>query len=542
VINSFNTAAPADYVNRSFVVPYEAAFPATPVVVEEYHTPGKNAQTDLEGMVRTARMSSLLLGVSFFEFQVRYDKGGSEMEFGMFGLGDYSVNNFDYFGGDFHSWCLTAVEDKRFGKVPSLVAAAYGGRAPNYQKLCSPDPDKVELNQDGFQQIASQGPASIEKFASRLLQHMGGEALDAQGLIVFAEGLEHGISFVQLLERLKALSGVSWNTDARKCVADRLATLEALGEAIGSACSQSFFNCSTEVPTECNASVWEKADYIFTKYYEVVGGDPLTNCYFNGSAIFAGKEYVGRKCGAQCCSYTGSQPILPTQPPTLPPIFRTASAPQHTGNPAPPPAVIGDCSFQVQPVVPYFWDESCMQRGGVGCMADGKHLACRYCGQQGFPQCPGPDGKVFVSTSTAPVMPKLRSVHAGDCSFQREPEIEYFWDVSCKDKGGVGCMADGKHIECRYCGGRFGKCPGEQSPKENGEENEGKPSEPSKAPPAPLSEDARGECSFLRPPPGNKYFWDESCSPHGGIGCNADGKHMECRFCDREGMPRCPST
>eukprot|EP00933_Yihiella_yeosuensis_P068717 TRINITY_DN7467_c0_g1_i1.p1 TRINITY_DN7467_c0_g1~~TRINITY_DN7467_c0_g1_i1.p1 ORF type:complete len:318 (+),score=44.30 TRINITY_DN7467_c0_g1_i1:483-1436(+) len=51
-------------------------------------------------------------------------------------------------------------------------------------------------------------------------------------------------------------------------------------------------------------------------------------------------------------------------------------------------------------------------------------------------------------------------------------------------------------------------------------------------------------CSF----PGtvtHKNFWDPSCvgaRGHASIGCNADGKHVECRFCGDEGQPVCPGS
>jgi len=534
-INSFNTAAPAQWVKREFVDKYQHAFTSIPVVIEEYNSPGQDTGEDLAEIMKTARSSDLLLGVSFFEFQKRYDKGGTEMAFGMFGLGNYSINEFDYFGGKFHSWCLAPVKTK-FGAVPDSVADAYGGKRPDYAKLCAPDPSKVALNQTGFEQIASQGASSIDTFVSRVVAHLGGQVEDPSQLRSLASSVGHEFLYADLLGHIKNASWVSWNPSARKCVADRLATLEVLGQAIGDACNGiTAFNCSDAIPAECNGSIWAKADFIFTAFYEEKGGDPLQNCYFSGSAVLADKDYVGRKCGAKCCSYIGSIPMLPTQPPTLPPIFGTAAPTAEPKSPAPSPAMAGDCSFGDQPAVQYFWDESCLPSGGAGCMADGKHMSCRYCGRQGFPDCPGSDAKVKPATAPVVAAPAHSMADTNNCSFAEEPPegIQYFWDTSCQDEGGVGCMADGKHMNCRFCGhDRFPPCDGSKKAV-------GNPDDSALATKAP--ERGTGNCSFAREP-SRGYFWDESCKAQGGIGCKADGAHLECRFCGVEGTPKCPTA
>merc|ERR1719410_340801 len=46
--------------------------------------------------------------------------------------------------------------------------------------------------------------------------------------------------------------------------------------------------------------------------------------------------------------------------------------------------------------------------------------------------------------------------------------------------------------------------------------------------------DAVNQCEFDVVPKA-PYTWDESCAILGGVpGCNADGKHLQCRFCDAE--------
>merc|ERR1712012_1250071 len=65
---------------------------------------------DLDGIMEIVTdRSTLLLGISFFEFQIRYDKGGGEMSFGMFGLGAVPISSTNIKTRSYTSWCLTPV-------------------------------------------------------------------------------------------------------------------------------------------------------------------------------------------------------------------------------------------------------------------------------------------------------------------------------------------------------------------------------------------------------------------------------------------------
>jgi len=464
-INSFNTAAPAKYVRTDFVAPYEEYFTATPVVIMEYHTPFWNAYKDLSGIFAVAQNSSLLMGASFFEFQVRYDKGGTEEEFGMFGLGDYNLGSFDYYGDSFGDWCLKPVVD-RFGSVPQLVAKAMGGKGPDWDNLCVPDPAKVTVDAEGYAKIVSQGPERIATFLSRVVRHLGGTVLDASGLTSFTadataqstgDAAEQFGNLVGLVAGSTA-SWVKWDPNA-KCVADRAADAGSVGAAIGWACGKATsFNC-TDMPTVCKGSVWATADWVFTEFYKEKGEAPLQNCYFGGAAILAAADYPGRRCDQECCSYSGGAALAPTVPPTLPPVFDPESKKTTTGPPTPSPEIAGDCHFQQTPVIHYFWDPKCLPRGGPGCRADGRHMECRFCGRGPFPACP--TGPVKAQDVPTPSPAPSRKV-VGDCHFDVEPALDYYWDTSCKPHGGAGCNADGTHMECRLCGkAPFPSCPSE---------------------------------------------------------------------------------
>lgn len=153
------------------------------------------------------------------------------------------------------------------------------------------------------------------------------------------------------------------------------------------------------------------------------------------------------------------------------------------------------CHFVNEPYEPYYWDESC-DMGKLGCWADGIHAQCRFCG----------DG-VFSSVMCPP------QIHR--CTFMNKPATPFYWDPDCKH-GVHGCFADGLHEECRFCGeGLYSDivCPGETQER---------------------------TCTF-EVEPDTPHYWDPACAM-GVLGCNADGIHLQCRFC--AGRPfesvRCP--
>lgn len=119
--NSVNTANPArgpGGFKRFFLDDYNRLFPSTPVFVGEYHSPATaDLRGDLEAVLELAEdPATMLTGISFFEFQVRYDKGGAEMSFGIFGLGDKALSQVTLGApaaatgqGTFPVWCLEPV-------------------------------------------------------------------------------------------------------------------------------------------------------------------------------------------------------------------------------------------------------------------------------------------------------------------------------------------------------------------------------------------------------------------------------------------------
>jgi len=114
-VNSFNTQNSASELSHLFLDEYDRGFQGTPVFIGEYHSPlVTDLEQDLGQILKMAASSStMLMGISFFEFQVRFDKGGGEMSFGMFGLSDtYKVSDEKIASRKFTSWCLEAVRAK----------------------------------------------------------------------------------------------------------------------------------------------------------------------------------------------------------------------------------------------------------------------------------------------------------------------------------------------------------------------------------------------------------------------------------------------
>jgi len=152
------------------------------------------------------------------------------------------------------------------------------------------------------------------------------------------------------------------------------------------------------------------------------------------------------------------------------------------------------CEFADPPHLPYYWDHRCTM-GDLGCLADGVHVACRFCGEYPY------NGTVHCPESAGAITP------ADSCDFDNDPITPFFWDASCEE-GMLGCKADGKHQGCRFCGaGDYAtvNCPASL-------------------------------CTFdpdHAPVPPYRYYWEPQCwaSSEHILGCKADGVHPECRFC-----------
>jgi len=139
-VNSVNTANPAADIRHLFLDGYDASFPGVPIFISEYHSPRLvSQQADMKAILAIAeRPSTMLVGIFFFEYQVRYDKGGSEMDFGMFGLGSRGLGVLRIKSAPETAWCLTPMKDPETGELlPQVITEAFGGPGVDFSKLCS---------------------------------------------------------------------------------------------------------------------------------------------------------------------------------------------------------------------------------------------------------------------------------------------------------------------------------------------------------------------------------------------------------------------
>jgi len=237
--------------------------------------------------------SELFFGISFFQYQVAYWKGGSEMDFGLFGLGSYLITEMQYYGETFKVWCLEArVSPSTPGSsLPQVLTEAFEGPGMDYEYLCQPNPHVVPLSQDGFGAIASQGVHRLAIFIQRVVEHLGAEVVDDSGLNSFAAEFvgDSGKTWADLVSAISQKpSWTSFSSDAA-CVADRTADAQQVGAAISWLCGQELPSGLTcNVPPSCTEDAFTTADWLFSRWYrKQVVKDPLQKCNFGGAAIFA---------------------------------------------------------------------------------------------------------------------------------------------------------------------------------------------------------------------------------------------------------------
>jgi len=104
-INGVNLFVNGEVMNRLLLAPYQASgfFKDIHIFAGEWHPRPEESpsalQADLQTLTKPAGNGSLV-GVSFFQYQVAYNKVGSEREFGLFELGPKVIGQTDYILGD----------------------------------------------------------------------------------------------------------------------------------------------------------------------------------------------------------------------------------------------------------------------------------------------------------------------------------------------------------------------------------------------------------------------------------------------------------
>jgi len=132
-VNSFNTANKAPQVKQLFMDKYKhSSFwndrIRIPVFIGEYHSVRDGMYEDLTEMINYAKSPQypFFMGYSFFEFSRRYDKGGPEMAFGMFGYGECVLMDMNYTGQVYTIWDLIPMNDIKGYPLSQALKAAYG--------------------------------------------------------------------------------------------------------------------------------------------------------------------------------------------------------------------------------------------------------------------------------------------------------------------------------------------------------------------------------------------------------------------------------
>eukprot|EP00441_Pelagodinium_beii_P042742 CAMPEP_0197631662 /NCGR_PEP_ID=MMETSP1338-20131121/8753_1 /TAXON_ID=43686 ORGANISM="Pelagodinium beii, Strain RCC1491" /NCGR_SAMPLE_ID=MMETSP1338 /ASSEMBLY_ACC=CAM_ASM_000754 /LENGTH=806 /DNA_ID=CAMNT_0043203173 /DNA_START=41 /DNA_END=2458 /DNA_ORIENTATION=+ len=300
--NSFNTQNKAGDLQNMILAPYETWFRSTPVYIAEYHSTYVSEASDVKQILDIARASNVLLGISYFQFQRAYWKGGTEEAFGMFGLGDYSITDMDYFDQTYKVWCLVPQWSSRAETTQTAaVARAYDGSYFNTTELCMPNPMSVPVSADGYKLMSQQG--SIDRMASfvtRVVNHLGAVVVDKSGLESFTTEIigDSSSDFGKLVEQIFYKPGWLRFSQSGRCLADRNSDNTHISAAINYVCgaNETLFNCSNlQVPKTCNSDIFATGDWFFSNFYmNMTAADPLQTCSLGGAGIYASPNLYQR--------------------------------------------------------------------------------------------------------------------------------------------------------------------------------------------------------------------------------------------------------
>lgn len=139
-VNSVSTANSAADFSKIFLGAYDENFQGVPLLIGEYHAQNLwvDQGSDLEAILEVAASGeSMLTGILFYEFQVRYDLKDKDLEFGIFGLGDKAIAKFNFGASIYSSWCLEPVRQEGSESLLfKAVQQAFGGSGLRRSQLC----------------------------------------------------------------------------------------------------------------------------------------------------------------------------------------------------------------------------------------------------------------------------------------------------------------------------------------------------------------------------------------------------------------------
>merc|ERR1712226_1492712 len=142
-----------------------------------------------------------------------------------------------------------------------MVSGAFSGMGIDGRQLCQQSPWKVPLDQTALSEIAAQQNISRAGiFVRRLVEKLGATtSLTDEELGAKSKG-----SFIDLVQTIQsnASTWVTWDVKA-ECIADKFAEKDDIENAIKTVCSS---GCP-EIPRKCQATIWDRANFIFGDHY-----------------------------------------------------------------------------------------------------------------------------------------------------------------------------------------------------------------------------------------------------------------------------------
>merc|ERR1712051_993289 len=217
-VHGLNTQSPWNFVRNMISQDYSQFLPI-PWFIGEYGGMGQDEdviRADLESMQSHALEDDAFLGAAFFQFQTTYWKGGAEMNFGLFGLGDEQIGE----TGEVcelgcRKWpvhCLTTnlpwLPGTKANRAQA-VASAWGGSI-DHSSLCS-DGRRLEAVMVGTKLACHIRAGAVGGGVGAVAAGLGSEAFGKR-IVLRTQGLLEADSDA-LRGRLSLTTALTWGAD-----------------------------------------------------------------------------------------------------------------------------------------------------------------------------------------------------------------------------------------------------------------------------------------------------------------------------------------
>merc|ERR1712051_71759 len=218
-VHGLNTQSPWNFVRNIISQDYSQFLPI-PWFIGEYGGMGQDEdviRADLESMQSHALEDDAFLGAAFFQFQTTYWKGGAEMNFGLFGLGDEQIGETgEVCEQGCRTWpvhCLTTKLSWLPGSKANraqAVAKAWGGFI-DHSSLCSNERRLEEVLVGTTLACQIRGPLAASEGVNVVASALGTEAFSQR--ILLRTQVLLGAGSDALRGRLSLRSAGAWSTE-----------------------------------------------------------------------------------------------------------------------------------------------------------------------------------------------------------------------------------------------------------------------------------------------------------------------------------------